>query len=235
MAYTGTRFTRWVGFANVLNVVLFQILFILAAMLRPGYSPISQPASDLGVGPFGEWTDAGVIVLALLKIALALAFFITMRPILRVAWRSLCALLIALPGLGNIVTAIFTEAPATLVIHSLASAVVVLVCVLMFFVVGTLLWRAPGWHGFGMFSVVAGVVFVVLAAFLYLTFAPTSPLSALHVGGLSERVVILWRDLWYAVLAWHFVQWGATADVAPLDNRSRRLAPHTRRESRSTS
>jgi len=234
MEYTGTRFTRWVGFANVLNLVLFQVLFIVAAMLRTGYLPISQPASDLGVGPFGEWTDAGVIVLALLKIALALAFFVTMRPILSVAWRSVCAVLVALPGLGNIVTAIFTDAPATVVIHSLASAVVVLACVLMFFVVGALLWRAPGWHGFGMFSVAAGVVFVVLAAFLYLTFAPTSPLFALHVGGLSERVVILWRDLWYAVLGWHFFRWAATTHAAPPENRGRRLAAHTRWQSRST-
>jgi hypothetical protein len=82
-----------------------------------------------GIGPFGEWVDAGVIVLALLKIALAMAFFMAMRPILSRAWRWLCALLIALPGLGNIVSATFTEAPETLVIHSLASAVVVLGCV----------------------------------------------------------------------------------------------------------
>src|SRR6266700_4664862 len=132
MEYTGMRFTRWVGFANVLNLVLFQVLFIVAAMLRPGYSPISQPASDLGVGPFGGWVDAGVIVLALLKIALAIAFFLAMRPILSGAWRFVCALLIALPGLGNIVTAIFTEAPETLVLHSLASGLVVLACVTMF-------------------------------------------------------------------------------------------------------
>src|SRR6266542_925776 len=129
MEYTGTRFTRWVVFANVLNLVLFQVLFIVAAMLRTGYLPISQPASDLGVGPFGEWVDAGVIVLPLLKIALAVAFFMAMRPILSGAWRLVCALLIALPGLGNIVTAIFTEAPETLVIHSLASGLVVLACV----------------------------------------------------------------------------------------------------------
>src|SRR5437667_5763916 len=115
MERTESTFTRSVGFANLLNLVLFQVLFIMAAMLRPGYSPISQPASDLGVGLFGEWTDAGVVVLALVKIVLALAFFFVMRPILRVAWRSFCALLIALPGLGNIVTAIFTEAPATVV------------------------------------------------------------------------------------------------------------------------
>jgi hypothetical protein len=107
------------------------------------------------------------------------------------------------------VTAIFTEAPATLAIHSLASAVVVLACLMMFFIVGSALFRAPGWHGFAIFSIVAGVVFVVLAVFLYLTFAPTSPLAVLHVGGLSERVVFFWRDVWYAVLGWYIFKWVA--------------------------
>ena len=151
-----------------------------------------------------------------------------MRPILSGAWRLVCALLIALPGLGNIVTAIFTEAPETLVIHSLASGLVVLACVTMFFVVGAVLRSAPGWHGFGIFSVVAGVVFVVLAVLLYLTFAPTSPLAALHIGGLSERVVILWRDLWYAVLGWQFFKSAASADAPAVDDRDRRFSPHGR-------
>ncbi len=71
-------------------------------------------------------------------------------------------------------------------------------------------------------------MFVLLAVFLYLTFAPTSPLSALHVGGLSERVVILWRDLWYAVLGWHFFKRTATTDAASLDHRTQRLAARGR-------
>ena len=228
MQRTSSRFARWVGFANLLNLVLFQALFVVAAMLRPGYSPITQPASDLGIGPFGQWIDAGVIVLAMLKIALAISFFILTRAIISAPWRSVCAVLIALPGLGNIVTAIFTEAPATLVIHSLASAVVVLACLMMFFVVGIVLWRAPGWHGFATFSVLAGVAFVVMAAFLYLSFAPTSPLAGLHVGGLSERVVIFWRDLWYAVLGWHFFKSTATTRGAPLDHGAHQLSAHGR-------
>jgi Protein of unknown function (DUF998) len=228
MELTSSTFARWVGLANLLNLVLFQMLFIVAALLRPGYSPISQPASDLGIGPFGEWVDAGVIVLAMLKIALAIAFFMLMRPILSGAWRLVCAVLIAVPGLGNMVTAIFTEAPPTLMIHSLASAIVVLACVMMFFVTGAALWRVAGWHGFAVFSVLAGGVFVVLAVCLYLTFAPTSPLSALHVGGLSERLVIVWRDLWYAVLGWYFVHWTATTVAGPLDHGRRRLAARDR-------
>jgi hypothetical protein len=72
MERTSSGFARWVGVANLLNLLLFQALFVVAAMLRPGYSPISQPASDLGIGPLGERVDSGVIVLATLKIALAL-------------------------------------------------------------------------------------------------------------------------------------------------------------------
>jgi hypothetical protein len=157
MAHTNRTFIRWIGIGNLLNLVLFQLLFIVAWMLRPGYSPIRQPASDLGIGPFGAWVDAGVIVLALLKISLAIGLFIAMRPILSAPWRWICAILVALPGVGNIVTAVFTEAPQSLVIHSLASAVVVLVCPITFLLVGTLFWRTPGWQGLGVFSVLAGV------------------------------------------------------------------------------
>jgi hypothetical protein len=88
MDRTSSGFAGWVGFANLLNLVLFQALFVVAAMLRPGYSPISQPASDLGIGPFGERVDAGVVILATLKIALAISFFILMRGIISSAWRS---------------------------------------------------------------------------------------------------------------------------------------------------
>jgi uncharacterized protein DUF998 len=109
---TGNEFTRWAGFANVVNLTLFQLVLVVAWLLRPGYSPISQPASDLGVGPNGSVVDAVVIVLALLKIALAVAFFIAMLPALSRGWRWVGAVLIAVPGLGNIATAIFTEAPS---------------------------------------------------------------------------------------------------------------------------
>ena len=87
---------------------------------------------------------------------------------------------------------------------------------------------AAGWHGFATFSVLTGIVFVVLAAFLYLTFAPTSALLGLHVGGMFERVVILWRDLWYAVLGWHFFKWTAITHAASLDHRTQRLAARGR-------
>ncbi len=64
-----------------------QLLFVIAGLLRPGYSPISQAASDLGVGPGGAWVDATVVALATLKILLAIAFLILMRTGHGAGWR----------------------------------------------------------------------------------------------------------------------------------------------------
>lgn len=42
----------------------------------------------------------------------------------------------------------------------------------------------------------AGIATAVLAV-LYLTFAPTSPLAAAHIGGLSERLFMLETQAWF--------------------------------------
>jgi hypothetical membrane protein len=204
MEHTGNWFTRWTGFANVLDLVLLQALFVVAGALRPGYSAIRNAASDLGVGPGGWWFDDTAIALALLKVLLAVAFLLVMRPVMSTGWRWFCALFIALPGLGNVVTATFTEEPSTVAIHSLGSIVVQLSLLVTFFMVGTLLWRSSAWRAFGIYSVLTGVLTLGLIVFLYLTFNPMSALASLHIGGLAERLLILDRDIWYAVLGWQF-------------------------------
>jgi len=65
-------------------------VFVSAGLLRPGYSIISQAASDLDVGPGRAWVDATVIALATLKILLAIAFLILVRPVMGAGWRG-CA------------------------------------------------------------------------------------------------------------------------------------------------
>ncbi len=42
---------RWLALARVVGPILFVGVFTLAGFLRPGYSPIHQAISDLGVGP----------------------------------------------------------------------------------------------------------------------------------------------------------------------------------------
>jgi len=45
------RAAGWLVVAGVLGPFLFVLLFTAAGLLRPGYSAVRQPVSDLGVGP----------------------------------------------------------------------------------------------------------------------------------------------------------------------------------------
>jgi hypothetical membrane protein len=42
--------TRWLALCGVLGPVVYLVTFTVAGFLRPGYSPIHQAVSDLGVG-----------------------------------------------------------------------------------------------------------------------------------------------------------------------------------------
>ncbi|HEY3034239.1 MAG TPA: hypothetical protein VGJ54_06230, partial [Streptosporangiaceae bacterium] len=43
---------------GVVNPVAFVIIYTLVGALRPGYSPVHQSISDLGVGWYGPLMDA---------------------------------------------------------------------------------------------------------------------------------------------------------------------------------
>ena len=84
-----------------------------------------------------------------------------------------------------------------------------------------------GWRGFGIYSVMTGLLTLALVIFLYLTFAPSSALSALHIGGLSERLLLVDRDIWYAVLGWLFFSRASAPSAAtpPRQRFSRTASP----------
>src|SRR6266699_1788934 len=52
----------------------FVLAYTVAGILRPGYSPIHQPISDLGVGSNGSLMDTIAVVHALLLMAFAVGF-----------------------------------------------------------------------------------------------------------------------------------------------------------------
>jgi hypothetical protein len=56
-------------------------------------------------------------------IAFAVGFALLMRQVLSVGWRCFGTALLVLRGLAQVTTGIFTDAPATVAIHSLATIV----------------------------------------------------------------------------------------------------------------
>ncbi len=196
-------FTRWSGLSGVIGSIFFVLMFMVAGFLRSGYSPISQAVSDLGVGPMAWMVDVPIVILGLWLIALAYGFYLAMQQSMRLGWRRACATLIALPGVGLAAAGIFTEAPATLILHILIGALLGLYFpVLTFLLVGLNLIRVRDWRGVGVYSLVASVVTVAAIVFMQLAFTPGAVLSTFHIAGLAERVDLIVILAWYVIVGW---------------------------------
>lgn len=193
---------RWLGLGGLVGPVIFVVAVIVGGLIRPGYSPVARAISDLGVGAHAWIEDVGAIVLGVLLLACVAGFVLVTPPVLSRGQRAWSAALLSLPGLGFITVGIFTEAPATLIVHSLASAVALLGAFAGFLVTGLGLIRFGTWRTWGWYSVVTSAATLVLIVLLYLTLSPASPLAGLRIGGLAERLVILVMLAWYAATGW---------------------------------
>jgi len=180
---------------------LFIGVFTLASFLRPGYSPIHQAISDLGVGPNGWLLDGSLVITGLLLIVFMVGFAWCMRPVLKSGWRWSSAVLLALHGLGLAVAGLFTEAPSTLAIHWMVGATLAFFGpVVAFLITGLALRRDPVWRRWGISLLVASLVTLVLIAIMFWAFTPGT--TAVPLGGLMERVVMIEIEIWYIALGW---------------------------------
>src|SRR6266487_4162740 len=186
----GNQAARWlVLIGGVINPIVFVLAYTVAGILRPGYSPIHQAISDLGVGPNGSLMDTIAVLHALLLIAFAVGFALLMRGVLTAGWRWFGVALLVVRGLAQVTTGLFTDAPATVRIHSLATIVALLSMMGAFTVIGLGLVRTPQWRAWGTYSLVATLVTLLLVAIEFWAFRPGTPLAPARVGGLLERVL----------------------------------------------
>jgi hypothetical membrane protein len=199
----GNQAARWlVLIGGVINPIVFVLAYTVAGLLRPGYSPIHQAISDLGVGPNGSLVDTIAVLHALLLIAFAVGFALLMRQVLTAGWLWSGTALLVLGGLAQVTTAIFTDAPATVRIHSLATIVALVSMISAFIVIGLGLRRTSQWRGWGTYSLVAALVTLMLVAIEFWVFTPGTPLAPAQVGGLMERVLSVEMLAWYVVFGW---------------------------------
>jgi hypothetical protein len=197
------QFITWGGFSVVVASALFVLLFTAAGFLRPGYSAISQPVSDLGVGPMAWLVNIPIVILGFLILVLAVGFFLTMQSVMSAGWRWICAVLIALPGLGLAAGGIFTETPSTLLFHILLGAALGLYFpVVTLFLVGLQLVRNRVWRGIGIYSLIASLATIVVIIFMQQAFTPGSAFAGFQIAGLAERVDLIEILAWYVIIGW---------------------------------
>jgi hypothetical membrane protein len=188
--------TRLLALGGVIGPLMFVVAFTIAGFLRPGYSPLHQAVSDLGVGSLAWLLNVPVIVMGVLLIACSAAILRTLGPALGDPWRWVCSGLLALPGLGFAWAGIFTEAPATVTLHWMVGMPLIAIgSVAGFLITGIRMRRLDSWRGIGTYSIAASLTSLALITIMFATWT-------LGIGGLTERVFFLEIMAWYVIVGW---------------------------------
>lgn len=201
-AGNGSVVMRRLALAGVIGPVLSVAVFTIAGLLRPGYSPVRTAISDLGTGPGGWALDSAGVAMGLGLLVFAATFAVRMRPVLQAGVRWFATVCIALDGLGVVTAGMFTDAPATVALHTVGASLGTVSTVIAFAAVGIALRRNAEWRPWGVYSLTAAVVAVALVVAEYAFLMPRSPLHGMHVGGLLERMDFIWHYGWYVVFGW---------------------------------
>jgi hypothetical membrane protein len=194
---------RWLAAGAIVGSVLFTVTYTFAGALRPGYSPIDQAISDLGVGDRAWLLNVALIVLGLLLVGLAVDFYRLVRPEASRLLRLATAIFLAMVGAGYVVAGIF---PETIPIHWLLGATLIYVgAPLGFLLAAVLLLRGgPTWRRLGVYSLVASLATVVLVGLTFAVFSSYSfspgALPVGRLGGLMERLLFTEILAWYVVI-----------------------------------
>lgn len=193
-------FIRLSGLGAVVGSVLVVVAFTVAGFLRPGYLPIDQAISDLGIGPISWLLNVPLVLLGFLLVVMAIGFSQAMWPVMSQGWRWACGILLASTGLGCATAGIF---PETNPIHWMVGQPLFAIgSVFGILLTGLQLLRDRRWHSYGVYSLLTSATALVLIVLMNLTLNPTSRWVALHVGGLAERVAFLNVLAWYVVIGW---------------------------------
>ncbi len=197
---------RLVALLGVVSPILCVLVFTLAGILRPGYSPIHSAISALGAGPDGWILNTDLIISGLLFIIFAIGFYWWMRPIINHEWLLASTILLLLSGLGVVNEGIFHQPahgdPAAhlhMVLHGMGLAVLFYSLIIALLIIGWRLRTIAGWRVYGWY--------LLLTAFatLGLLIVPTQIASSGHIWGFIERTQVIVGFSWSIVIGWRLL------------------------------
>jgi len=206
------RLGLWAG---IIGPILFVLVFTIDGALTPGYSAINNAVSDLEFGATGWIQRVNFLVLGLLLILFALAFFQSIRPLLASPWRQISASLLILSGAGFLLASLFLPAArgesqhaVHAILHTVAFSLVFIPLGVACLLIGAQLVRMRGWRGFGVYSLVTGLLTLIAPLgnlFSLLAPGPQTPISnpgaEFSGGGVINRVGIVIAFAWLVILA----------------------------------
>jgi len=208
----------------ILLIILYAVLDVIAQILPPHYSPISQAESDLAVGGFGFIMTLNFLNRGTLSLIFIFAFLRTLdlTGVARSYFRTGTYLLGAW-AIGAILLAIFpTDVPATPVswhgaIHLFVAVIAFIGGALGTFAISRKLGKNHEFEGLKHIALPLSVVVLICWAIEFGVPFISAQLNA-RIGGLTERVfltsVLLWIGIVSAYLATHIRQSEMTANLS---------------------
>lgn len=201
---------RLLALGGVLGPVVFVITVTLAGLLRPGYSPVDQTVSDLGIGDHAWIVNGAVALLGLALVGFAIAFYRNVRPDADVRARLVTAALLASVGVSFALAGAFPETDPR---HYVAALLFFVSAPLALASAGILLRGAPALRGWARATLAIAGLTVALTAVTFYVFSFYRPSSGPEMigrlGGLMERVVFVVVLAWYAAYSLALLRRGA--------------------------
>lgn len=205
------RRSRRLAALTLAGIAAYVGLDIIAQLLPPHYNPLTQPESDLAVGPYGFVMAINFVVRGLLSLALLASIQTALIPAAR---SRVGAVLLEIWAIGAFLLAIFpTDVGARHTLHGLIHLIVALVAFVAA-AVGALLISLrmgadPAWVRVRPALLVIAVASLVALAGLVLgvgSVASTAAGGIAGLFGLIERVFLGLILLWMLVTALRLVR-----------------------------
>src|SRR2546423_1303756 len=182
---------------GVISGPLAMLVITIDGFLRPGYSPISQVVSDLGVGPHAWILNTTLVFSGQLSTLFALGFFQAMQPWIGRRRLMVSTSLLLLTGTGIVNAGLFTEYR---LLHTLSFFVAFGGLSITLWLIGLRLRKDRAWRGYGWYSLISSLVPVLLIlTLLLLLFTDALPASMMQGTGLTERLLLVVACTWPVV------------------------------------
>lgn len=208
-----SRLIRLFLVAGAISAPMAVLVIAIDGFLRPGYSPISQVVSDLGIGQDAWILNTTLVVFGLLCMLFALGFSHAMRT--SIGRRSVLAStsLLVLTGAGFVIDGLFTEynpadPQATLhdTLHTLGFFVAFGGLSIALLLIGLHLRKKRAWRSYGWYALISSLVMLLLIVLFLLIILPDAlPAASMQVVGLTERLLLVVACAWPAVTGYRLL------------------------------
>jgi len=184
---------------GIIAPIIFAIIVIIAGLLRPDYSHLTNFVSELGAvgAPNAIMQRINFVLVGILIVAFTFGLH---RGIGEGKGSIIGPLLIAIFGLSAVVSGIFSTDPIqpgsfSDTMHSMSSAIGSTAAIIAFFIIPIRLEQDILWRRYRYLSIVIAVVAIVVSV------VGTGLLGVLGAPGLAQRLFMAVLFLWIEVMA----------------------------------